>query len=313
VRFAVECAYVLPDGSVKRVRKEREIAAGWTGSVHVQGIRLERWPVGRYRVSCWNNAEPMAAGSFEIVAGSRNQESGVSGPTLRFYARPGSYASTFTLGGYDSLYVEATASVRAAGDSTSFNCEMMDPAGITSAFALNGAVHEKALVASGPVGTLDPPKLRGSYRVQCRTGAKALVTDRFELSGPAELSAIDARLVSSALYSGGEQPPDDEATPDVVWSAAKLKSLWVMALLDHPSDQGLGSFAYSCRVSTAKNVVVATSGPATLAIEPGARALVLRQRIVPVAKTGRWVPGKYGLSCDAGAVTLLRVPFELTR
>ena len=39
---------------------------------------------------------------------------------------------------------------------------------------------------------------RARARMQCRTGAKAVVTDRFEVSGPAELSAIDARLVSSA-------------------------------------------------------------------------------------------------------------------
>ena len=119
--------------------------------------------------------------------------------------------------------------------------------------------------------------------------------------------------MSSALFfgGGGEEPPDDEATPDVVWSAGKLKSLWVMALLDHPSEQGVGSFRYACVVSNAKNVVVANSGPATLAIEAGTRALVLRQRLV--AKTGRWVPGKYAVSCNAGAATLLRAPFELTR
>jgi hypothetical protein len=55
VSFVVECAYVFPDQSVKRVRTERQIPAGWTGSVHVQGMAVEQWPVGRYAVSCWNN------------------------------------------------------------------------------------------------------------------------------------------------------------------------------------------------------------------------------------------------------------------
>jgi hypothetical protein len=320
VRFVVECAYVFPDNSVKRVRVERQIPAGWTGSVHAQGVELERWPVGEYAVSCWNNGVRMKEGRFEVFEGSgvRGQGAGGSGGTLRFATREGPYATAFEAGSYDTLYVEASMPARAAGDSTSFGCLVTDPAGITSAFTMKGGGEvrekEKALVASGPVGILDPPKLRGAYRVECRTGARAVVTDRFEVRGKAEVAELDARLVSAGLYAGGEEPPDDEAVGDLVFSAAKLKSLWPVALLDHPSDAGVGTVGYSCRVSGARNVTIASSGPQTIAIERGERAIVLRQRLAPAARQ-RWVAGKYTLSCTvgAGAATMLSLSFDLTR
>ena len=315
--FSVECAYVFPDKSVKRVTVERQIPAGWTGSVHVQGVAAEPWPVGRYTVSCWNNGEKMAERPFEVFdPGSGSRESGAGG-RLRFFARKlGSaadpaYAATFEVGSYDSLYVEASVPVRAMADSAAFGCLLTDPAGITSAFSLAGGVVERDLVARGPIGTLDPPRLRGPYRVECRSGPRAVVAERFEVTGQPERPELDARLVSVSLFAG-EAEPDDEAVPDVVWSAARLKSLWLVALLDHPTDAGIGVLAYSCRVTGARNAVVADPGPQQLTIGSGQRLLWLRQQLVPLPKQ-RWIAGKYTLTCTAPGGPLLKTTFDLVR
>jgi hypothetical protein len=318
-RFSVECAYVFPDKSVKRVTVERQVPAGWTGSAHVQGIQAEQWPVGKYSVSCWNNGEKMAERAFEVFdSGVGSRESGLG--KLRFYAKtagaPADPASRsrFELGSYDSLYLEASVPVRVMADSASFGCVLTDPAGITSEFRLSGSVsdQEKALLARGPVGTLDPPRLRGAYRVECRTGARGVAADRFEVTGAPERPELDARLVSSALYAS-EEAPGDEAVPDVVWSAAKLKTLWLVALLDHPSETGAGSVGYSCRVTGARNAVLADTGPAKLEVPLGARAIVLSQKLSLLPRQ-RWVAGKYALTCAlAGGTPLLKTGFDLTR
>jgi hypothetical protein len=316
--FSVECAYVFPDKSVKRVTAERQIPAGWTGSAHVQGIETERWPVGKYLVSCWNNGEKMAESAFEIFdSGMVNREA--SGGKLQFYAKKlGSaadpaYQSAFAVGGYDTLYVEASVPVRVMADSASFGCVVTDPAGISSAFRLSGGVleKEKALVARGPVGTLDPPKLRGSYRVECRTGARGSVADRFEVTGAPERPELDARLISAALFAG-EEAPGDEAVPDVVWSAARLKSLWLVAVFDHPTETGAGTVGYSCRVTGVRNAVLADTGPGQLSIPAGTRTIVLSQKLGLLPRQ-RWLPGKYSLACTSQAGLLLKLDFELTR
>ena len=49
VIFSVECSYTFPDGTTRPVAIERRIPAGWTGSVHAQGIGNDRpgaWPAG---------------------------------------------------------------------------------------------------------------------------------------------------------------------------------------------------------------------------------------------------------------------------
>lgn len=319
VTFTVECAYVFPDNSVQRVSVERQIPAGWTGSVHAQGIAVEHWPVGKYSVSCWNNGEKMAERRFEIFdSGVGNRESGAG--KLKFFARkdadtaaaPASAAS-FVLGSYDTLYTEASMPVRMPADSASFGCVVTDPAGITSGFALKGEVleKEKLLVARGPVGTLDPPKLRGAYRVECRTGARALVTDRFEVTGKPDLADLDARLVGVALFAGGDEPPGDEAVADVVFSVAKLGSLWLVALLDHPVEKA-GALTYSCKVTGLRNLVVSTSEPQSVPVAAGDRTIVLRQRLAPAARQ-RWVAGKYSLTCASGGTILVKEGLDLTR
>jgi len=317
--FSVECAYVFPDKSVKRVTVERRIPAGWTGSVHSQGIAgTVPWPLGRYTVSCWNNGEKMAEAPFEVFDGAA-APAPTPGGKLRFYGtKAGSAADTahqsaFPLGGYDSLYVEASIPARVMADSSGFGCLLTDPAGISSAFALKGEVldKDKLLVARGPVGTLDPPKLRGSYRVECRTGARGVVADRFEVNGAPEHKALDARLVTAGLFSG-EEEPGDEAVSDVVFSAAKLKALWLVALFDHPTAVGAGGTSYSCRTTGPRNAVIAESGPQPLSVAAADRTIVLKQKLAPLAKQ-RWAAGKYSVSCTVGGAALLKLPFDLTR
>ena len=330
VSFIVECAYVFPDKSVKRVSVERQIPPGWTGSVHVQGIGRDssaRWPVGKYSVSCWNNTEKMAERTFEVFDGGVPPPA-TTGARLRFSGASSGkaagndagapapvYASSFELMALDSLYAEASVPARAAGDSTSFGCVLTDPAGVTSSFALKGELRDRdrTLVASGPVGAAqEGPRLRGTYRVECRTGPRAVVVERFELTGAPELPALDARLLNLLLFDGGDEPPGDEAVADVVFSAAKLRSLWVTALFDHPSDRGAGSLEYSCRITGARNVTLATSAPQTVTIGAGDRTIQLASRLT-LASRQRWTAGKYSVSCAAGTTTLLKVGLEVTR
>lgn len=321
IGFVVECAYVFPDGSVKNVRVQREIPAGWTGSVHSQGIgwpEAGHWPTGKYKISCWNNGEKMAEGGFEMYDGA-SPAAAVPGARVRFYGKKtGSagdpaYVTSFEAGGFDTLYVEASMPVRLAGDSAAFGCTVTDPAGITSAFQLEGGImeREKALVARGPIGVLEVPKMRGSYRVDCRTGRSAVI-GRFEFTGQPDLPEQDAKVTATALYEGGDEPPGDEAVADVVFSSAKARSFWLVGLLDHPTDKGGAGFAYSCRVTGARNAVIAESGPQTVKVNAGERAIVLRTHLA-LAPKQKWVAGKYGLTCSAGATSFLKTGFDLTR
>jgi len=317
--FSVECAYVFPDKSVKRVTVERLIPAGWTGSVHDQGIDAAGlWAPGKYTVSCWNNGEKMAEAPFEVYDGGAALAL-TAGGQLRFSAVKAGAATgpaspkAFPLGGYDSLFVEASVPLRVMADSASFGCLLTDPAGITSAFPLKGQVNDKdkLLVGRGPVGTLDPPKLRGSYRVECRTG-KAVLLDHFEITGPGDPAQLDARLVNAGLFAG-EVEPGDESVGDVVFSAAKLKTLWLVALFDHPSPAASGPLSYTCRATTGpRNLAVAESGPQQLSLAAADRVFIVKTRLT-VSPRQRWTPGKYNLTCLIAGATLLKLPYELTR
>jgi hypothetical protein len=314
VLFTVECSYTFPDGTTRKVSSERRIPAGWTGSVHAQGIGGDRpgsWPAGVYRVECGAEGKPFGSGSFEVFDADPQA---TAGGTLRVFtgsSAPAERSGTFGLAD-SAIQVEAALPERAAGDSTAFRCHLTDPAGIAWAFSLEGAVRERALRASGPVPTLDTPRLRGAYRVDCRVGARAMLTERFTVSGAAELPAADTRVVSFALYDGAESSPDDEAIPDVSFSVARLRSLWLVALLDHPSDQGSGTLGYSCRMTNARKVILADTGPQALTILPGDRALLLRQRLALLPKQ-RWTPGKLTVTCRSGPLTFLETGIDLTR
>jgi len=260
----------------------------------------------------------MAERAFEVFdSGAGSREAG--GGKLRFYSRKlGSaadpaYQAAFEAGSYDTLYAEASMPARMLGDSAAFGCVVTDPAGITSAFALKGEVPErdKALVARGPVGTLDAPKLRGAYRVECRTGARGVVLDRFEVTGKPDLADLDARVAGMALFAGDDEPPGDEAVADVVFSAGRLKSLWVVALLDHPAERA-GTLTYACKLTGARNLVAASGDPQSVAVAAGDRTIVLTQRLAPPARQ-RWAAGKYNLTCASGGTTLVKENLDLTR
>jgi hypothetical protein len=168
------------------------------------------------------------------------------------------------------------------------------------------------LRATGPLSALDPPRLRGAYRVECRVGNRAVLADRFTVTGAPDLPAADARLVSAALYEGADAAPDDESVPDVIFSAAKVRSLWLIALLDHPTDRGGTTFPFSCRLLNARNVALADTGPQAVNIAAGDRAIVLRQRLALLPKQ-RWAAGKYSLTCASGGLSFLKSPVDLTR
>lgn len=316
VTFAVECTYAFPDGTTRPVKVERRIPAGWTGSVHAQGIGNDRagaWPAGSYRVSCASDGRVFAAGTFEVVDADTPT---AAGSTLRFLARKSGAASsagtTFELGAFDSLLVEASVPVRAAADSTVFRCDVSDPAGTTSGFFFDGEVRDRVVRGIGPLAALDAPRLRGTYRVECRLGSRAVVADRFSVTGDPELPPVDARLVSMALYDGADTAPDDEAVADVTFSAARLRSLWMVALLDHPTDRGGTTFPYACRLLNARNVALADTGPQAVNVAAGDRAIVLRQRLILLPRQ-RWAAGRYSLTCASGGITFVRNTVELTK
>ena len=318
--FSVECVYTFPEGTMRPVTVERRVPAGWTGSVHAQGVGFEElghWPAGNYKVSCRSEGREFAAGGFEVFDGAA-PVTPVSGSSLRFFgskagaAGPPAYSQTFDAGAFDTLYAEASVPSRAAGDSTAFRCTVTDPAGVTSGFSLNGEVRDRALVGIGRIGALDAPKLRGPYRVECRAGPRALATDRFEVTGAAELAALDARVVTSALYEGAEAAPDDEAVPDVTFSAARVRSLWLVAVLDHPSDTGAGTFSYACQITGARNAVVSNTGPQQVTVAPGDRAIVLRQRFAPQPRQ-RWTAGRHALTCTSGGSAFFKTSLDLGR
>lgn len=320
VTFAVECVYTFPEGTMRPVTVERRVPASWTGSVHAQGVGFEEaghWPPGTYNVSCKNEGREFAAGSFEVFDGSA-PAAPTSGSSLRFFGKkanaagPPAYAQTFEIGTFDTLYAEASVPSRSAGDSSAFRCAVTDPAGVTSGFSLNGEIRERALIGVGRVSPLEAPRIRGPYRVECRAGTRAIVADRFEVSGAAELPSLDARLVVSAFYEGAEVPPDDEAVPDVTFSAAKIRSLWLVALFDHPTDTGAGTFAYSCRITGARNTLVSDTGPQRVTVAEGDRAIMLRQRFAPRPRQ-RWAAGRYTVTCISGGATLFNSSLDLGR
>jgi hypothetical protein len=320
VTFTVECVYTFPDGTLRPVSVERRVPAGWTGSVHAQGLGWEQpgnWAPGTYRVSCRSEGREFAAGSFEVFDG-RIPATPTSGSSLKFFGRksgtpaPPAYAPSFEVGGFDTLYAEGSLPSRSAGDSTGFRCTVTDPAGITAGFSLVGEVRDRALVGAGPMGPLGAPKLRGTYSVECRVGARALAADRFAVTGPADLPALDAKLVVSAFYEGADTPPDDEAVSDVTFAASKVRSLWLVALLDHPSDLAVGTLTYACRITGARNATISDSGPQKITLAPGDRSILLRQRLAPAPRQ-RWTSGHYAIACSSGGVTFLKTGFDLTR
>lgn len=316
VTFSIECRYTFPDGTTRPVKVERRIPAGWTGSVHAQGIGNDRpggWPAGTYRVSCGSDGREFAAGTFEIVDADPVP---AAGSTLRFLARKSGAAAapaaTFEHGSFDSLFVEASIPLRAAADSTAFRCHVSDPAGTASAFTFDGEVRDRALRGEGALTALEAPRLRGTYRVECRVGNRAVLADRFSVTGDPELPAADVRLLSAALYEGADTAPDDEAVPDVTFSAARVRSLWLVALLDHPSDRGGTTFPYSCRLLNPRNTALADTGPQAVNVAAGDRAIVLRQRFTLLPKQ-RWAAGKLSLSCASGGVTFFKTSVDLTK
>jgi hypothetical protein len=320
VNFSVECLYTFPDGSVRPATATRQAPAGWTGSVHVQGLGWERpghWPPGSYHVSCRSDGRDFAAGNFEVFDGALTPAIAAGG-SLRFSGRRSNaaggspYASAFEVGTYDTLYMEAAVPLRASGDSTTFRCGITDPAGVTSSFSIEGEAKDRNLFVRGFLGVTDSPRMRGAYRVECHVGTKAVIVDRFAIEGKPEVVPIDGRFLATALFEGAESVPDDEAVPDVAFSAARVRSFWLVALLDHPTESGAGGFGYSCKIIGAKNTVFSDSGPAMLPIEAGDRAVILRQRMV-LAPKQKWVAGKYSLTCASGAIVLLRTGFDLTR
>lgn len=310
--FAVECVYTFPDGTTRAVKTERRVPAGWTGSVHTQGIGQDRpggWPPGGYRVGCSSDGREFAAGSFEVFDAD---PAPTAGAQLRFLSRAGGApASSFEVAGFDTLFAEVSVPVRAAGDSTGFRCLLADPAGVYSAVSIEGEVSDRMLRGTGAILPLDPPTLRGIFRVECRAGDRAIAADRFVLTGKADLAPADARVVSAALYEGADAAPDDEAVPDVTFSAARVRSLWLVALLDRPGDQGGGSFAYTCKLVNPRNAVLADTGPQGINLAPGDRAIVLRQRLTLRPKQ-RWTAGRLTLTCASGGTTFVRTTVQLT-
>ena len=313
--FAVECVFTLPDGTTRPVKTERRIPAGWTGSVHAQGIGQDRpggWPPGGYRVGCSSDGREFAAGNFEVFAAD---PAPTPGAELRFSPRSGGTAgapgASFEAAGFDTLFAEVSVPVRAAGDSTAFRCLLADPAGVHSAFSIEGEVRDRVLRGSGAIPALDPPRLRGNFRVECRAGDRAIAADRFTLTGKADLPSADARVVSAALYEGADAAPDDESVPDVTFSATRVRSLWLVALLDRAGDRG-GSFAYGCKLVNARNVTLADSGPQGINLLPDDRIIVLRQRL-SLRPNQRWAAGKLVLTCASGGTTFVRTTVELTR
>lgn len=315
--FTLQCDYTFPDGTIRPARIERRVPAGWTGSVHVLAVGFDQpghWPPGSYRVRCTSDGREFASGGFEMVD-TGVTAGGIQGATLAVFGRKGPIGGApdrqFTVGQFDSLFAEANVPPRAAGDSTAIRCTAFDPTGAAAQFDMPGAVRGRAVQGSGRLG-FEPPFARGNYAVECRIATRVLGVERFEMQGPPERAGLDARLLASALYEGTDQVPDDEAVPDVSFSAARVRSFWLVALFDHPTDTGAGTLSYSCRIAGPRNVVFSDPGPQTLTIGPGDRTVVLRTRF-PLAPRQRWVPGKYQLSCQSGGGPLLATTFDLTR
>ena len=99
---------------------------------------------------------------------------------------------------------------------------------------------------------------------------------------------------------------------DVSFSAARVRSFWLVALYDHPTDTGAGRFGLSCRITGARNALISDSGPQILTIAPGDRAIVLRARFT-LAPRQRWAAGRYTVNCAGGSGTIFSTGFDLTR
>jgi hypothetical protein len=315
--FTVECAYTFPDGTIRPVRVERRVPAGWTGSIHTQGVGWDQtgnWPVGSYRVSCRSDGREFGAAMFEVVDGGATG-AGTQGATLVVFGRKGPIGGAperrFVVGTFDSLFAEATVPPRAAGDSTIFRCSALDPLGAAAAFDLTGAVKNRAMIGTGRI-SFDPPMARGWYTVECGINGRVVATERFEMTGPPELPSLDARMIANGIFEGAEQPPDDEAISDVSYSAARIRSFWLVAMLDHPSDTGAGRFGYSCKITDARNTLISDGGPQVVTLVPGDRSIVLRTRL-PLAAKQRWIPGRHTVSCASGGETILTTRLDLTR
>ena len=68
----------------------------------------------------------------------------------------------------------------------------------------------------------------------------------------------------------------------------------------------------SCRIGDSRKATFADTGMQSLPVDPGARWILIRQRL-SVVSGKKWVPGRYTLNCAAGPVTFLTIGFDLTR
>jgi len=318
VAFTIECAFRYPDGSAHPVTLTRRAQAGWTISVLSAGLGADRpgsWPNGTYQVSCRNEGQEFASGGFEVFGAGAPPPVAtalVPGTRLRFFPRPGAAGDSFESGAFDTLFAEAAVPVRLAGDSTEFSCEVTDPAGIPMPFKLAALVADKSVTGTGAIALPGEPRMRGKYRVECRSGTKTSVAERFELVGKPDLPTADARVLGMALYEGGEETPDDESVAGTSFRATEVRSFWVEALLDHPSETTPGDLPVSCRIVDAKKAAFADTGMLSLPVDPGARWMLFRRRLTVFARK-KWLPGRYTLSCAAGPVTFVTIGFDLTR
>ena len=318
VAFTIECAFTFPDGSAHPVTLSRRVQAGWTLSVLSAGLGADRpgsWPNGTYRVSCRNQGQEFGSGSFEVFGAGAPPPVAtalVPGTRLRFSSRPGEWGDSFEAESFDTLYAEVAVPVRLAGDTTEFSCEVTDPAGIPMPFRLTARVANKAVTGTGSIALPGEPRMRGKYRVECRSGTKVAVAERFELTGKSDLPAADARVVGTALYEGGEEIPDDEAAAGTSFRASEVRSFWVEALLDHPTETTPGDLPVSCRIGDTRKALFADTGVQALPVDPGNRWILLRQRLTILPRK-KWLPGRYTLTCARGAAPFLTIGFDLTR
>ncbi len=318
VAFTIECAFLFPDGSPHPVTLARRVQAGWTLSVLSAGFGADRpgsWANGTYRVSCRNQGQEFGSGSFEMFGAGAPPPVAtalVPGTRLRFSPGPGVSGDWFEAGSFDTLYVEAAVPARLAGDTTEFSCDVTDPAGIPTPFRLAARIADKSVTGTGAVALPGEPRMRGKYRVECHSGTKVSVAERFELTGKPDLPAADARVLGTALYEGGEEIPDDESAASTSFRAPEVRSFWVEALLDHPSETTPGELPVSCRIIDTKKALFADTGVQALPVDPGDRWILFRQRLTILPRK-KWLPGRYTLTCAGGAAPFVTIGLDLTR
>ena len=318
VSFTVECAFRFPDGTSHPLTLSRRAQAGWTISVLSTGLGADRpgsWPNGSYQVSCRNEGKEFASGGFEVFGAGAPPPVAtalVPGTRLRFSPGPGISGDAFDAGSFDSLFAEAAVPARLAGDSTEFACMVTDPAGIPTPFRLGARLADKSVIGTGAVVLPGEPRMRGKYRVECRSGTRISVAERFELTGKPDLPVADARVLGTALYEGSDETPDDESAAGTSFRAPEVRSFWVEALLDHPSETTPGDLPVSCRIVDSKKATVADTGNQSLPVDPGERWILFRQRLTILPRK-KWIPGRYTLTCAGAGVTFLTLGFDLTR